>query len=166
MAKDFSFDVVSDFDPGEMTNAIDQAQREVAQRYDFKGTSANIEFSDNKSGLNLTADSVNQINSLVDVIQSKLIRREISPKVLDIHSTQSAESGTVVKWAISFKKGLNQEQAKKLSKLIRDEFPKSKAQIQGEAVRVSSTSKDDLQSIINLLKQQDLEFPLQFTNYR
>lgn len=166
MAKDFSFDVVSDFDPGEMTNAVDQAQREVAQRYDFKGTSAKIEFSENKGGLNLTADSINQINSLVDVIQGKLIRREISPKVLDIASTQPAESGMVVKWAINFKRGLNQEQAKKLSKLVRDQFPKAKAQIQGEEVRVSSTSKDDLQGIINLLKQQELEFPLQFINYR
>lgn len=166
MAKDYSFDVVSDFDPGEMTNAVDQAQREVAQRYDFKGTSAKIEFSENKVGLNLTADSINQINSLVDVIQGKLIRREISPKVLDIASTQPAESGTVVKWAINFKRGLNQEQAKKLSKLVRDQFPKAKAQIQGEEVRVSSTSKDDLQGIINLLKQQELEFPLQFINYR
>ncbi len=166
MAKDFSFDVVSDFDPGEMTNAIDQAQREVAQRYDFKGTSAKIEFTDSKNGLNLTADSINQINSLVDVIQGKLIRREISPKALDISSTQPAESGTVVKWSINFKRGLNQEQAKKLSKLIRDEYPKAKAQIQGEAIRVSSTSKDDLQAIMSLLKQQELEFPLQFNNFR
>lgn len=166
MAKDFSFDVVSDFDSGEMTNAIDQAQREIAQRYDFKGTAAKIEFTDGKNGLNLTADSINQANSLVDVIQSKLIRRGISPKVLDTVSTQAVESGAVFKWSLLFKRGLNQDQAKKLSKLIRDNHPKAKAQVQGDEVRVSSTSKDELQVVMTLLKEQDLEFPLQFTNYR
>jgi hypothetical protein len=148
-----------------MTNAIDQAQREVSQRYDFKGTSASIEFSEGKSGLNLVADSRNQANSLVDVIQGKLIKREISPKVLDL-SSEPTESGTGVKWSIPFKKGMNQDQAKKLTKLIRDHYPKAKAQIQGDEVRVSSTSKDDLQAIMALLRQQDLDYPLQFTNYR
>ena len=165
MAKDFSFDVVSDFDAGEMTNAIDQAQREIGQRYDFKGTSASIEFSDGKNGLNLVGDSRNQLNSLVDVIQSKLIRRDISPKVLDV-SSEPTESGTGMKWQIPFKKGMNQDQAKKLTKVIREQYPKVKAQIQGDEVRVSSTSKDDLQGVMSLLKQQDLDFPLQFTNYR
>jgi uncharacterized protein YajQ (UPF0234 family) len=165
MAKDFSFDVVSDFDAGEMTNAIDQAQREIGQRYDFKGTSASIEFSDGKNGLNLAADNRNQATALVDVIQSKLIRREISPKVLDL-SGEPTDSGLGVKWSIPFKKGMNQEQAKKLTKLIRDQYPKAKAQIQGEEVRVSSTSKDDLQGIMTLLKEQELDFPLQFMNFR
>ncbi len=165
MAKDFSFDVVSDFDAGEMTNAIDQAQREIGQRYDFKGTSASIEFSEGKNGLNLVGDSRNQLNSLIDVIQSKLIRREISPKVLDV-SSEPTESGTGMKWQIPFKKGMNQDQAKKLTKVIREQYPKVKAQIQGDEVRVSSTSKDDLQGVMGLLKQQDLDFPLQFTNYR
>ncbi len=165
MAKDFSFDVVSDFDAGEMTNAIDQAQREVAQRYDFKGSSAQIEFSEGKNGLELTGDSKNQIDALIDVIQSKLIRREISPKALDL-STEARESGTVTKRNLPFKKGLDQEKAKKLTKLIRDSFPKAKAQIQGDEVRVSSTSKDDLQGIMTLLQQQELDYPLQFQNRR
>lgn len=165
MAKDFSFDVVSDFDAGEMINAIDQAQREIAQRYDFKGTSAQIEFADGKNGLELTADSSNQIDALIDVIQSKLIRRDISPKALDL-ANQPRESGTQVKRSVAFKKGLDQEKAKKLTKLIRDQFPKAKAQIQGDSVRVSSTSKDDLQGIMSLLKQQDLDYPLQFQNLR
>lgn len=165
MAKDFSFDVVSDFDGGEMTNAVDQARREISQRYDFKGTAAAIEFAEAKAGLELTADSVNQLTSLVDVIQGKLIRRQISPKVLDI-SVESRPSGLYFKQTVPFKRGLSQEQAKKLTKLIRDNYPKAKAQIQGEEVRVSSTSKDELQAIMTLLKQQDLEFPLQFQNLR
>jgi cyclic-di-GMP-binding protein len=165
MAKDFSFDVVSDFDAGEMTNAIDQAQREVSTRYDFKGTGAVIEFSDGKNGLELTGDSRNQLLSLIDVIQSKLIKRQISPKVLDT-SSEPRESGLLVKQSLPFKRGLDQEKAKKLTKLIRDSFPKAKAQIQGDSVRVSSTSKDDLQGIMSLLKQQDLDFPLEFQNLR
>ena len=165
MAKDFSFDVVSDFDAGEMTNAVDQAQRELRTRFDFKGTAANLEFMDGKTGLNLEGNSRNQLQSIVDVIQSKLIKRGISPKVLDL-STEPTESADFYKWGISFKRGLNQEQAKKLSKIIRDQFPKAKAQVQGESVRVSSSSKDDLQGVINLLKSQDLDFPLDFVNYR
>lgn len=165
MAKDFSFDVVSDFDPGEMINSVDQAQRELSQRYDFKGTAAKLEFSDGKNGVQLEGDSRNQIDSIVDVLQSKLIKRGISPKVLD-RSTEPAESGMIVRQAIPFKKGLDQEKAKKLSKLIRDAYPKSKTQIQGDLVRVSSTSKDDLQGIMAHLKAQELEFPLDFRNFR
>ncbi|HUC87063.1 MAG TPA: YajQ family cyclic di-GMP-binding protein [Candidatus Saccharimonadales bacterium] len=165
MAKDFSFDVVSDFDAGEMTNAVDQAQRELSQRYDFKGTAAKLEFADGKSGVQVEGDSRNQIDAIIDVLQSKLIRRGISVKVLDL-SAEPVESGTVVRRTLSFKKGLDQEKAKKLSKLIRDAYPKTKAQIQGEAVRVSSASKDDLQGVMALLKQQDLDFPLDFQNYR
>lgn len=165
MAKDFSFDVASDFDSGEMTNAVDQAQREISTRYDFKGTSGQVEFSDGKNGLQLTGDSRNQIDSIIDILQSKLIRRELSPKVLDL-SANSFESGTVVKRTINFKRGLDQEKAKKLTKLIRDKYPKAKAQIQGDVVRVSSASKDDLQGVMTELKAQDLDFPLQFTNYR
>jgi uncharacterized protein YajQ (UPF0234 family) len=166
MAKDFSFDVVSDFDAGEMINAVDQAQRELSTRYDFKGTAAKLEFTADKTGVELEGDSRNQVEAIVDVLRSKLIRRELSPKILDTNATQPAESGTVVRWTVSFKRGLNQEDAKKLTKLIREHFPKAKAQIQGESIRVSSTSKDDLQGTMNLLRSQDLEFPLQFENYR
>jgi uncharacterized protein YajQ (UPF0234 family) len=165
MAKDFSFDVVSEFDAGEMTNAVDQAQRELSQRYDFKGTAAKLEFSDGKAGVQLEGDSRNQLDAIVDVLQSKLIRRGISPKVLDL-SGGPAESGTVVRWTIPFKKGLDQDKAKRLTKTIRDAYPKVKAQIQGETVRVSSTSKDDLQGVVAHLKAQDLDFPLDFINYR
>ena len=165
MAKDFSFDVVSDFDAGEMTNAIDQAQRELGQRYDFKGTAAKLEFADGKSGVQLEGDSRNQLDAIIDVLQSKLIRRGISTKVLDLTS-EPVESGVIVKRTLAFKKGLDQDKAKRLTKIIRDAYPKAKAQIQGDAVRVSSTSKDDLQGVMTLLKAQDLDFPLESQNYR
>jgi uncharacterized protein YajQ (UPF0234 family) len=165
MAKDFSFDIVSDFDAGEMTNAVDQAQRELSQRYDFKGTAAKLEFADAKTGVQLEGDSRNQIDAIIDVLQGKLIRRGISAKVLDL-SSDAVDSGIIVKRLIVFKKGLGQDQAKKLSKLIRDAYPKVKAQIQGESLRISSTSKDDLQGVMSLLKAQDLDFPLDFQNMR
>jgi uncharacterized protein YajQ (UPF0234 family) len=165
MAKDFSFDVVSDFDAGEMTNAVDQAQRELGQRYDFKGTAAKLEFAEGKSGIQLEGDSRNQIDAIIDVLQGKLIRRGISVKVLDL-SSEAVESGVIVKRTVAFKKGLDQEKAKKLSKLIREAFPKAKTQIQGDTVRVSSTSKDDLQGVMTQLKAQELDFPLDFQNYR
>ena len=165
MAKDFSFDVVSDFDAGEMTNAVDQAQRELSQRYDFKGTAAKLEFADGKSGVQLEGGSRNQLDAIIDVLQSKLIRRGISTKALDLTS-EAVESGVIVKRTIAFKKGLDQDKAKKLSKIIRDAYPKAKAQIQGDSVRVSSASKDDLQGVMALLKAQDLDFPLEFQNLR
>jgi uncharacterized protein YajQ (UPF0234 family) len=165
MAKDFSFDVVSDFDAGEMTNAVDQAQRELGQRYDFKGTAAKLEFADSKSGVQLEGDSRNQLDAIIDVLQTKLIRRSISTKVLDLTS-EPVESGVIVKRTLAFKKGLDQDKAKHLTKIIRDSYPKAKAQIQGDTVRVSSTSKDDLQGVMTLLKAQDLDFPLEFQNYR
>jgi cyclic-di-GMP-binding protein len=165
MAKDFSFDVVSDFDPAEMSNAVDQAQRELGQRYDFKGTAAKLDFMDNRSGVQLEGDSKNQLDAILDVLQSKLIKRGVSLKVLDM-SGQPVEGGKEMRWSVPFKKGLDQEKAKKITKVIRDSFPKAKAQIQGEAVRVSSSSKDDLQGIMALLRSQEFDFPLDFQNYR
>ena len=165
MAKDSSFDVVSDYDVAEMTNAVDQAQRELSTRYDFRGTSAAIEFAEGKTGIKLTGDSQNQLNSILDVLQSKLIKRGISLKVLDTTAAPE-QGGKEMRWTLSFKKGLDQEKAKKTTKTIRDSFPKVKTQIQGDEVRVSSSSRDDLQAVIALLKQQDFDFPLSFTNYR
>lgn len=165
MAKDFSFDVVSDFDPAEMLNAVDQAQRELGQRYDFKGTSASLEFADGKTGLNLEGDSKNQLDAIVDVLQGKLVKRNVSLKALDL-SKEPVQGGKSMRWSIPFKKGLDQDKAKQISKSIRDNYPKAKAQIQGDSVRVSSASKDDLQGVIALLKAQDFDFPLDFQNYR
>lgn len=165
MAKDFSFDIVSDFDPAEMLNAVDQTQRELGQRYDFKGTSAKLEFSDAKLGLNVEGDSKNQLDAIIDVLQSKLIKRGVSLKALDL-SKDPVQGGKEMRWNVPFRKGLDQDKAKQITKVIRDEFPKAKSQIQGDSVRVSSTSKDDLQGVIALLKGKDFDFPLDFQNFR
>lgn len=165
MAKDFSFDVVSDYDLAEMTNAVDQAQRELGTRYDFRGTAAKIEFTDGKAGVQIDGESKNQLDALLDMLQSKLIRRGLSIKFLDT-SSEPVQGGKEMRWTIPFKKGLDQEKAKQITKAIREEYPKAKAQIQGDEVRVSSASKDDLQGIMNMLKAKDFDFPLDFTNYR
>lgn len=165
MAKDFSFDVVSDFNPAEMLNAVDQARRELAQRYDFKGTSAAVEFADGKTGLNITGDSKNQLDAVVDVLQSKLLKRGVPLKVLDL-SKDPVQGGKETRWNVPFKKGLDREKAKMVTKTVRELAPKAKSQIQGDTVRVSSTSKDDLQSVIAGLKSKDFDFPLDFVNMR
>ncbi len=165
MAKDFSFDVVSDFDAAEMTNALDQAQREIANRYDFKNTAAKVEYAEGRTGLLITGDSDNQVRAVLDVVQGKLIKRGISLKALD-DTTQPVQGGKDMRWTVPFKKGLDQDKAKQITQVIRESFPKAKAQIQGDEVRVSSTSKDDLQGIMAALKAKDFDFPLDFTNYR
>lgn len=165
MAKDFSFDVVSDFDTAEMANAIDQAQRELGTRYDFKGTAAALDFTDGKSGVLIEGESKNQLDSIMDMLQSKLIKRGLSLKVLD-STTEPVQGGKEMRWTVPFKKGLDQDKAKQLTKLIRDKYPKAKAQIQGDSVRVSSTSKDDLQGVMTALRAADFDFPLDFQNYR
>lgn len=165
MAKDASFDVVSDYDLAELTNAVDQAQREIATRYDFKGTTAAIEFGDGKTGLLVTGDSQNQLDSILDVLQSKLLKRNVSLKVLDT-STEAVQGGKEMRWTIPFRKGLDQDKAKAVTKLIREAYPKLKTQVQGDTVRVVGASRDDLQGAIATLKTAELDFPLQFENYR
>jgi len=164
MAKDFSFDVVSDFDVAEMTNAVDQAQREIGQRFDFKGTAAGIEFADGKSGVQITGESKNQLDSVLDMFQGKLVKRGISLKALDV-SKEPVQGGKEMRWSVPFKKGLDQDKAKQLTKLIRDKYPKAKAQIQGDSVRVSSASKDDLQGVIAALKAADFVLRLVYPQY-
>lgn len=166
MAKDFSFDAVSDYDLAEMTNAVDQTQRELATRYDFKGTDATVEFSSgDKTGLVVTGDSPQQLRSIIDVLQGKLIKREISLKVLDL-SAVPEQSGKGVRQNISFKKGLDQDKAKLITKVVRESFPKVKTQVQGDSVRVMSASKDDLQGVMTALRAKEFDFPVNFTNYR
>lgn len=165
MAKDFSFDVVSDYDVAEMTNAVDQAQRELGQRFDFKGTAAKLEFADGKTGVRIEGESRNQLDAILDMFQSKLVKRGVSLKALDT-SKDPVQGGKEMRWEVPFKKGLDQEKAKQITKMIRDSYPKAKAQIQGEEVRVSSTSKDDLQGVMNALRAAPFEFPLDFQNYR
>jgi len=165
MAKDFSFDVVSDFDVAEMTNAVDQAQRELVQRYDFKGTAAALEFVEGKSGVLITGESRNQLDAILDMFQGKLVKRGVPLKALDV-SKAPVEGGKEMRWTVPFKKGLDQEKAKAITRLIRDAYPKAKAQIQGDSVRVSSTSKDDLQGVMAALRASEFDFPLEFQNLR
>ena len=165
MAKDFSFDVVSDYDVAEVTNAVDQAQRELGQRFDFKGTAAKLEFADGKTGVQLEGETRNQLDAILDMLQSKLVKRGVSLKVLDI-TKEPVQGGKEMRWSVPFRKGLDQDKAKQITKLIRDKYPKAKAQIQGEEVRVSSASKDDLQGVMNVLREATFDFPLDFQNYR
>jgi uncharacterized protein YajQ (UPF0234 family) len=162
----FSFDVVSEYDKAEMNNVFDQTQREMASRYDFKGTPAAIEWlNSDKTGLKITGNGEWQIDAILDIVRKKLAVRNQSQKVLDT-SKEITESNLKSSKEVPFKHGLDQEKAKKITALIRDKLPKVKTQIQGDAVRVMSGSKDDLQAAIQLLKSQDFDFPLNFTNYR
>ena len=162
----FSFDVVSEYDKAEMNNVFDQVQREITTRYDFKETPAAIEWLNNdKTGLKVTGNGEWQIDAILDIIRKKLATRGQSQKVLDT-SREVVESNLKAAQEVPFKQGLDQEKAKKITKLLRDEFPKVKTQIQGDAVRVTSNSKDDLQAVIQLLRSQDFDFPLAFNNFR
>lgn len=160
---DSSFDIVSKVDKQEADNALNQAHKEIEQRYDFKGTGASISWSGEK--ILIAANSEDRANAVLDVFQTKLIKRGISLKSLD--SGEPFASGKEFRIESTLKQGIEQDAAKKISKLIRDEGPKGvKAQIQGDELRVSSKSRDDLQEVIALLKGADLDVDLQFVNYR
>ena len=163
MAGDISFDVVSEFDEQELRNALDQVRREVQQRFDFKG--ATVELTQAKEELTLLTDDEFRANVIKDMIESRAIRRNLSIKIFDWGKVEQA-GGNKVRQTITLRRGLSDELAKKLAKLIREEFPKVKSQIQGDALRVSGKSKDDLQRVIARLRELDLELPLQFQNYR
>jgi len=163
MAGESSFDVVSDFDDMEMRNALDQVRREVQQRYDFKGVT--FELTQAKTELVLLTDDEFRAAAIKDLIESKAVRRSLSLKIFDWGKLEPA-GGDKVRQKITLRRGLDDVLAKKLSKLIRDEFPKVKSHIQGDALRVSGKNKDDLQLVIGRLKELDEPLPLQFTNYR
>ncbi|MEJ5867723.1 YajQ family cyclic di-GMP-binding protein [Pseudokineococcus sp. 5B2Z-1] len=163
MAADSSFDVVSKVDRQEVDNAINQAAKEISQRYDFKGTDASVAWSGER--VVLVANSEERVAAVLDVLQTKLIRRGVSLKALDLGDVRA--SGKEHRQEATLKEGLSSEDAKKISKIIRDEGPKGvKPQITGDELRVSAKSRDDLQAVIALLKGADLEVALQFTNYR
>lgn len=163
MASDSSFDIVSKVDRQEADNALNQARKEIEQRYDFRGTDASIAWSGEQ--IVITANSEDRAKAALDVFQSKLIKRGISLKSLDSGEPQA--SGKEYRIVSSLKNGIDQDNAKKIGKIIRDEGPKGvKSQIQGDELRVTSKSRDDLQEVIALLKSKDLDIDLQFTNYR
>lgn len=161
----FSFDIVSQYDKAEMNNVFALTLKEIANRYDFKGTPAEVDWLGDKTGFKVIGSNEWQIDSIVDIIRKKLAQREQSSKVLDL-SKPAVTSNMKATKEISFIAGLDQEKAKLITKLVREEFPKIKPQIQGESVRVVSNSKDDLQSVMHLIKQRDFDFPVSFTNYR
>jgi uncharacterized protein YajQ (UPF0234 family) len=163
MAGDVSFDVVSEFDEQELRNALDQVRREVQQRYDFKGVT--VELTQAKDEVTLLTDDEYRAAAVKDLLESKAVRRGLSLKIFDWGKVEQA-GGNKVRQRITLRRGLNDDLAKKLSKLIRDEFPKAKPQIQGDAVRVSGKSKDELQRVIARLRELDEPVPLQFQNYR
>ena len=163
MAGDVSFDVVSEFDAQELRNALDQVRREVAQRYDFKG--ATVELEQRKDEIALLTDDEFRASALKDMIESKAVRRGLSLKVFDWGTVEPA-GGNKVRQRIGLRQGLPEDLAKRIQKLIRDEFPKVKSQIQGDAVRVSGKSKDELQRVIARLRELDEVVDLQFQNYR
>ncbi|PSK92846.1 hypothetical protein CLV63_11751 [Murinocardiopsis flavida] len=165
MAADSSFDVVSKLDRQEVDNALNQTAKELSQRFDFKGTGADISWSGDQV-VEIKGNSEERVLAALDVFKSKLIKRNLSLKILDTEEEPKI-SGKEYRLPISLKEGIGSEDAKKISKLIRDEFPKGvKAQIQGDELRVSSKKKDELQAVMTLLKEQDLDVALQFVNYR
>ncbi|MCO5967930.1 YajQ family cyclic di-GMP-binding protein [Actinoallomurus soli] len=163
MASESSFDIVSKLDRQEVDNALNQAAKEIANRFDFRNVDAGIRWSGET--IEVQANSEERANAVLDVFQEKLVKRGVSLKSIDAGEPKA--SGKLYKLTIGLKEGISQEDAKKISKIVRDEGPKGvRAQIQGDELRVSSKKKDDLQSVITLLKGKDLDVALQFTNYR
>ena len=160
---DSSFDLVSDFDQQELVNALDQVRREIATRYDFKGSKAALELA--KDEVILTADDEYRAAAVKDLVQTKAVRRGLSLKIFEWGKLEPA-AGSTVRQHVALKRGLSPEQAKQLSKLIREQFPKVKPSIQGDAVRVIAKSRDELQSVIGHLRGIDYPVELQFINYR
>ena len=164
MAGDSSFDVVSKVDRQEVDNAVNQAAKEISQRYDFKGVGASAEWS-GQTTIVMKANTEDRVKAVLDVLQTKLVKRGVSLKALDTGDPKL--SGKEYRIEADLKEGLSQENAKKIGKIIRDEGPKGvKAQIAGDELRVSSKHRDDLQAVIALLKGKDLDVALQFVNYR
>ncbi|MBR2386820.1 YajQ family cyclic di-GMP-binding protein [bacterium] len=166
MAKDCSFDIVSEFDRQELLNAVDQVKRELTSRFDLKNTNSTVELDSDKTITITTSDDM-KLRNIVDILQSKMVKRNLSIKILDAQPVENALGGNV-RQVFNLKKGLTQEIAKKITGIIKDSKMKVQPSIQGEQVRVSGKDKDDLQAVIKLLreKEAELNIPLQFTNYR
>ena len=166
MAKDCSFDVVSEFDKQELVNALDQVKRDVASRFDLKDSGSTVELDSDKS-ITVTTNDEMKLRNIYDILQSKLVKRNLSIKILDPQPMENALGGKV-RQVYNLRKGLTQELAKKIVSDIKDTKKKVQASIQGEQVRVSGKDKDDLQEIIRLLRTNEdkYDYPLQFTNYR
>ncbi len=161
----FSFDIESTYDTGEMNNVYDQAMREIANRYDFKGTHVEVEWLEDKKGLKIYGDNQYHLDAVIDIFRKKAATRSISQKTFDV--SQDAETTNLrMIWKVPFKNGLKQDDSKKITKILREELPKVKAQIQGESIRIMSPKKDELQAAMQLLQTKELDFPVVFTNFK
>ena len=165
MAQDFSFDVVSRVDLQEVGNAVQQSSKEMATRFDFRGSASKIEWDDKALALTLTSDDAGKLKSVVDILETRLVKRGIAVKALDFGKVEPAAGGTV-RQVVTVQQGIPSEKAKAIVRSIKDRKLKVQAAIQSDQVRVSGRNKDDLQAAIALLKSEDFGLPLQFTNYR
>lgn len=163
MASTYSFDIVSSYDHQELKNAVDQARREIGQRYDLKDTKTTIEEEPKKLVIN--TDSETSLQAVTDMVESKFVRRGLSLKILDYGTIEQASGGRV-RQAVTLKEGISEDLAKQINRRIKDEFKKVNSQIQGDSVRVTAKSKDDLQAVITAFKDADYPVALQFVNYR
>ena len=161
----FSFDIVSDYDKAEMNNVFGQTEREIATRYDFRGTPATIEWINDKTGFKIIGENEWQIDAILDIVRKKLASRGVSSAVFNL-SHEPITSNLKAMKEVPFKKGLSQDNAKAIAKLVRETSPKTKPQIQGDTVRVTGSSKDDLQAAMQAVKNGDFDMPLQFINFR
>ena len=164
MASESSFDIVSKINHQEVDNALNQAAKEIGNRFDFRGVGASIAWSGNQA-VEIKANSEERANAVLDVFKDKLVKRQVSLKILD--ADEPKLSGKEYRLGVALKEGISQDDAKKIAKIIRDEGAKGiKAQVQGEELRVSSKKKDDLQDVMSILRGKDFDFALQFVNYR
>lgn len=165
MADTFSFDIVSKVDKQEVTNAVNQAMREISTRYDFKGTKSTIEWNEKENSLLVLGDDDMRLKSVIDILQDKCIKRSISIKALDYGPVEEASGGSA-RQKITITQGIDKERAKEIVKAIKEMKKKVQASIQDEQVRVTGAKKDDLQDVMNMVRGQDFGIPLQFSNFR
>ena len=163
MAKEISFDVVSQVDMNEVRNAVNLAQKELRQRYDFKGSASSVTLEG--EALVLGSDNEGKLRSVVELLQEKLVRRKVPLKALQYGKIEAALGGTV-RQRVAVNRGISEDKARAVTKLVRQRFKKIKISVQGDAVRVFSPSRDELQAVIQTLREEDFGIPLQFVNYR
>lgn len=165
MADSFSFDIVSKVDMQEVDNALNQARKEIAQRYDFKGSKTSIDLKQKEFEIVVLADDEFKMKSVIDILQTKFVKRGVPLKALTYGGTEPA-SGGAVRQVIKLQNGIDKENARLITKIVKDSKLRVQTQIMDDQVRISGRSKDDLQSVINIIRQADLKFAVQFVNYR
>jgi uncharacterized protein YajQ (UPF0234 family) len=165
VAQEFSFDVVSKVDAQEVSNAVQQASKEIAQRFDFRGSTSKIEWDEKEMTLTLSSDDAGKMKSVVDILETRLVKRGISLKALEYGTVQPA-AGATVRQEVKVQQGIASEKARAIVKSIKDAKLKVQAAIQSDQVRISGRNKDDLQAVMTKLRGEDYGLPLQFTNYR